>query len=199
MTAKGAPMKIALLGGTFNPIHIGHLILAEEAREQLELDKVIFVPANLPPHKENECLAPARLRFEMVSRAIRDNAAFEVSDVEIRRAGLSYTIDTALHFRERYAQDELFFICGSDILAYLGSWQAFDRLRSAVQFVVATRPGYPLERIPGDIRTVAIRAIDVSAYEIRKRIAHNRSFRYLVPAPVYDYIREHGLYVPQKD
>jgi len=187
-------MKIGILGGTFNPIHIGHLILAEEVREKIGLDRVIFVPANLPPHKDNGEIVSARHRFAMASLAIKTNRHFAVSDVEIKRSGRSYTIDTLRQFKQEYPQDELFFITGSDLLRYLEEWKDLSDIIAMVKFIVATRPGYPLEKLPSYISTVAIRAVDVSAFEIRNCIKEGKSFRYLVPDAVFNYINRHRLY-----
>jgi len=187
-------MKIGILGGTFNPIHIGHLILAEEVREKLGLDKVIFVPTYLPPHKEALGIAEAQARLNMVKLAIEGNHYFSVSDKEIKRNGRSYTIDTVREFKKEYPQDELFFLIGSDLLKYLEEWKDLSEVAKLVKFIVGTRPGYPLEDIPSYIDTVAIRAVDVSGFQIRERIKQSRSFRYLVPEAVYKYITENKLY-----
>jgi len=187
-------MKIGILGGTFNPIHIGHLILAEEAREKLLLDRVIFVPAYLPPHKDTADIAPAQHRFQMIEAAIKGNKFFAVSDIEIKRDGLSYTIDTLKEFKKTYRDDELYFISGSDLLKYLDEWKDLNEILKIVKFVVATRPGYPLDKIPSYIQTVAIRAVDVSAFEVRSCVKQNRSFRYLVPEGVFAYINRERLY-----
>ena len=187
-------MKIGILGGTFNPVHIGHLILAEEAREKLGLDRVIFVPTYLPPHKGNSDIAPARERLAMVKIAIRGNKNFLASDIEIKRDGRSYTIDTIKEFKKRYPGDELYFIIGSDLLKYLDEWKDLSEIIRMVEFIVATRPGYALEKIPSYIKTLPIRAVDVSAYEIRECIKENKSFRYLVPEGTFDYINKKGLY-----
>ncbi len=187
-------MKIGILGGTFNPIHIGHLILAEEAREKIGLNRIIFVPAYLPPHKDNSDIAVAKARLEMVKLAIKENRYFLASDAEITRDGRSYTIDTIKEFKKRYSQDELYFIIGSDLLKYLDEWKDLGEIISMVKFIVATRPGYPLSKIPSYIKTVAIRAVDISGFEIRERVKENKSFRYLVPEEVYNYIVRKGLY-----
>lgn len=187
-------MKIGILGGTFNPIHIGHLILAEEAREKLDLDRVIFVPTYLPPHKDNSDIAFASARMMMVKLAISGNKYFCVSGVEIKRNGRSYTIETIKEFKEIYPKDELFFIIGSDLLKYLDEWKDLDEIIKIVKFIVATRPGYPLEKIPSYIQTIPIRAVDVSGFEIRCCVKENRSFRYLVPEAVYKYIIKKKLY-----
>ena len=187
-------MKIGILGGTFNPIHIGHLILAEEVREKLSLDRIIFVPAYLPPHKDNSDIARASLRLAMVKLAIKGNRYFLTSDMEIKRDGRSYTIDTIKEFKRAYQQDELYFIIGSDLFKYLDDWKDLDEIIKIVRFVVATRPGYLLEKIPSHITTIPIRAVDISGFEIRKAIKENKSFRYLVPEAVLKYINKNRLY-----
>jgi nicotinate-nucleotide adenylyltransferase len=187
-------MKIGILGGTFNPVHIGHLILAEEAREKLGLDKVIFVPAFLPPHKDGSDVAVAKHRFSMVKLAIKGNKYFVASDIEIKRDGRSYTIDTIKEFKKKFQRDDLYFIIGSDLLKYLDEWKDLNEIIKMVRFVAATRPGYPLERIPAYITTLPIRAVDVSAFEVRECIRDDKSFRYLVPEAVFNYIKRQGLY-----
>lgn len=187
-------MRIGILGGTFNPIHIGHLILAEEVREKLRLDKVLFVPTYIPPHKQNSNVAAAVERLCMVKAAIKGNRDFSASDIEIKRKGRSYTIDTVKAFNKKFQGDELYFITGSDLLKYLDEWRDFRELLKLVKFVVATRPGYPLEKIPSYVQRVGIRAVDVSAFEIRERIKKSKSFRYLVPEAVFEYINKKKLY-----
>ncbi len=187
-------MRIGILGGTFNPIHIGHLILAEEVKEKLKLDKIIIVPTYLPPHKNNTDIAPVRHRYQMIKLAIKANKNFEVSDIEMRRDGRSYTIDTIKELKKLYPQDELYFIIGSDLFNYLDEWKDLDQICQLVKFIVATRPGYPLDKIPSHISTIDIRAIDVSGYEIRHCIKEGLSFRYLVPEAVFNYINKKRLY-----
>jgi len=187
-------MRIGILGGTFNPVHIGHLILAEEAREKLGLDKIIFVPTALPPHKEDLNIAPAADRLKMIRLAIQGNRYFAVSDIEIKREGRSYTIDTLSELKLKYSRDELYFIIGSDLLKYLNEWKDLAQIIKMVKFLVATRPGYPLEQIPNYIHTLAIRAVDVSGFEVRQCVRENKSFRYLVPDKVFGYINKRRLY-----
>lgn len=187
-------MKIGILGGTFNPIHLGHLILAEEIKEKLGLRKVIFVPVFLPPHKEANHLASASKRLKMIKLAIKSNPAFSVSDIEIERQGRSYTIDTLKKFKEIYLNDELYFIAGSDLLKYLDEWKDLKNIIEMVKFIVATRPGYPLEKFPPPIKTLSIKAVDISAYQIRQCIKEGKSFRYLVPESVFKYINKKKLY-----
>ena len=187
-------MKIGILGGTFNPIHIGHLILAEEAREKLGLDKIIFVPAYLPPHKASSDIAPAATRFEMAKLATKGNRFFSVSDTEIKRDGRSYTIDTLREFKKKYPEDELFFIIGSDLLTYLADWKDLGEILKMVKFIAATRPGYALDKIPSYIHTLPIRAVDISGFAIRNCVRGKKSFRYLVPDEVYKFIISKKLY-----
>jgi len=187
-------MKIGILGGTFNPVHLGHLILAEEVRENLGLDRIIFVPANIPPHKNASDIASAKERFNMLKFAVSNNKYFCVSDLEIKRSGPSYTIDTIKELKRIYPEDELYFITGSDLLKYLNEWKDLSEIIKLVKFVVATRPGYPLEKIPSYIQTIAIRAVDISAFEIREAVKQKKSFRYLVPESVFKYINKKRLY-----
>lgn len=188
-------MRIGILGGTFNPVHIGHLILAEEVREKLGLDRVIFVPTCIPPHKSSSDVARAADRLKMVRLAAKGNRYFQVSGIEIKRKGRSYTIDTIRAFKKKFPGDEFVFITGSDLLKYLDEWKDFRRLLKLVKFVVATRPGYPLARIPSYVERVSIRAVDVSAFEIRQCIKQRRSFRYLVPEAVFEYINRNRIYL----
>ncbi len=187
-------MKIGILGGTFNPVHIGHLILAEEAREKLGLDKVIFIPANLPPHKDNIDIADPQARLKMLKLAVKGNRYFAVSDIEIRRLGRSYTIDTIKALKDKYKDDELYFIIGSDLLKYLEGWKDLSEIFKIVKFIAATRPGYPLENIPAYIKTLGIRAVDISGFSVRQCVKEGKSFRYLVPEAVFEYINKTKLY-----
>ncbi|MFH1338451.1 MAG: nicotinate-nucleotide adenylyltransferase [Candidatus Omnitrophota bacterium] len=187
-------MKTGILGGTFNPIHLGHLILAEEVRQKIRLDKVIFVPANLPPHKENGEIIPAYHRMKMLKLAIKPNPYFSASDIEIKKEGRSYTIDTVKELTKLYPDDELYFIIGSDLVKYLSEWKDVKEIIALVKFIVATRPGFPLENLPSYMTTIDIRAVDISAFEIRQCIKENRSFRYLVPESVQQYIIKKELY-----
>ncbi|MDD5044957.1 MAG: nicotinate-nucleotide adenylyltransferase [Candidatus Omnitrophica bacterium] len=187
-------MKIGILGGTFNPIHIGHLILAEQVQEKLSLDKIIFVPTSLPPHKENGDIAPALERVKMLELAIQGSKKFDISDIEVKRGGRSYTVDTLKQMRKIFKKDELYFITGSDLLRYLGEWKDIWDVFAIAKFVVATRPGYPLENLPKQIIMVPINALDISAFAIREKIKEGKSIKYIVPEKVIDYIKKKGLY-----
>jgi nicotinate-nucleotide adenylyltransferase len=187
-------VKIGILGGTFNPIHIGHLILAEEVRQKIGLAKIIFVPTNQPPHKDNGEIISASHRLNMIKLAIRGNPLFSVSDIEIRRGGQSFTIDTVKAFKEIYQEHELYFIIGSDLFKYFNEWKDLKEIINLVKLIVATRPGYPLENLPDYMTKIDIRAVDISAFEIRQCIKQNCSFRYLVTEAVRDYIIKKRLY-----
>ncbi|MBN2453374.1 MAG: nicotinate-nucleotide adenylyltransferase [Candidatus Omnitrophica bacterium] len=188
-------MKIGLLGGTFNPIHMGHLILAEEALSKLRLDKVIFIPTYLPPHKAVESTIKPHDRLKMVELAIADNSSFEVSDFEIGSKKTSYSIDTLKAFRDKYGSDtQLYFITGSDLLKDLFSWKSVNDIFKISKFIVANRPGYPVTEVPREVETVVITPIEVSSDDIRRRLKAGRSIRYLVPEKVRCYIMEKNLY-----
>lgn len=188
-------MRIGILGGTFNPIHLGHLLLAEEVKNSLYLDRVIFIPSYLPPHKKQEHLAPASDRLKMVELAISNNPDFFVSDIETKRKGKSYSIETLRELRNRFkAPRELFFIVGSDASTYLKDWKDIRQLFKLAKFVMAKRPGYALKKRYKDIITLNIKALDISGYEIRQRIKRNESIKYLVPEIVRDFIETKGLY-----
>lgn len=189
-------MRIGILGGTFNPIHIGHLILAEEARFKLKLDKLILVPAFMPPHKDTSDVIDAKDRLEMVRLAIEDNPVFEISTYEVDSKKKSYSIDTLKEFRKIYGDEaQLCFITGSDSLKDLFSWKNINDIFKISKFIVANRPGYPLKDIPKEADTVVITPIEVSSEDIRKRLKEGRSIRYLVSEKVRKYILEHNLYL----
>ena len=188
-------MRIGILGGTFNPIHTGHLILAEEALTKLKLDKVVFVPTHIPPHKHVEGGVKPKDRLKMTELAIADNDSFEVSTYELDSKKKSYSIDTLKHFRALNGEAaQLFFLTGSDLLKDLFSWKNVNEIFKMSKFVVANRPGYPVESVPKEAETVVITPIEVSSEDIRKRIKEARSIRYLVPEKVREHIIKNRLY-----
>jgi len=188
-------MRIGILGGTFNPIHIGHLILAEEAYFKLKLDKLIFVPAFIPVHKDTSFVIAAKDRLAMVRLGIESNSAFDVSTYEIDSKKKSYSIDTLKEFRSIYGDEaQLCFITGSDSLKDLFSWKNINDIFKISKFIVANRPGYPIKDMPKEADTVVITPIEISSEDIRRRLKENRSIRYLVPENVRRYILEHKLY-----
>lgn len=189
-------MRIGILGGTFDPIHIGHLILAEEALWKLKLDKVIFIPSYLPPHKVPEGVLEPEHRFKMVGLAIEGNLKFDISRLEIDLKGKSYSIDTLKRLKEHFKPDtEFFFITGSDSLKELFSWKQIDEIFELSKFIVAKRPGFPIEETPKEVQVVVITEVEVSSSEIRKRLSQGQSIRYLVPEAVRAYIERHRLYL----
>lgn len=186
--------KIGLLGGTFDPVHLGHLVLAEEVAEELKLDKVVFVPAYKAPHKARGACAGSEDRYRMLELAIAGNPKFGLSDIEIKTKRKCFTIETLKKFKKIHKNDEIFFITGSDSLFTLPTWRQVQDIFKISKFVVGRRPGYPLEKVPHKVLVVKISPIDVSSSQIRKRIKDNRSVRYLVPEAVLKYINKKHLY-----
>ena len=196
-------MRLGVLGGTFDPVHTGHLVLAEQAREQLRLDRVLWVPAGDPWRKAGEPVSLAEDRLVMVRLAIEGDDAFEVSTTELDRAGPTYTLDTLQQLRGEYAAEELFFLLGLDALADLPNWhKPAELIRLALLGVARRGDEQPrlaeLERqMPGleeRVRWVEMPRLDISGTELRRRASEGRSLRYLVPPAVASYVREHGLY-----
>ena len=183
--------RIGIMGGTFDPIHNGHLILGRDAREALDLHKVIFVPNAKSPHKLAGNPAPAELRAAMVRAAIEGERGFEMDEVEILRGGTSYTVDTVLYLRTIYPEADLFYFIGEDNLAELHTWRRLDELLLMMQLVVLARG---TEGPPHPYITLHQRRVDISATEIRERIAKGQSIRYLVPEKVRNIIENHQLY-----
>ena len=189
-------MKIGLLGGTFNPIHTGHLVLGQECWHKLGLDKVVFVPAYLPPHKEVEGGVSAADRLNMVRLALEGNGKFEISTYEIDKGGASYTVDTLRHFRGIYGEKaQLFFLTGADSAESLSMWKDPDEILSLATFVIASRPGWGEESPYHDrVTRIAMPQIEISSSDVRRRIAEKEPIDYIVPAAVVSYIRNKGLY-----
>jgi nicotinate-nucleotide adenylyltransferase len=191
-------MATGLMGGTFDPIHIAHLVMADQAVGQFGLARLLFVPAARPPHKSDDALAPFEDRLEMVRRAVLGHPRLAVSDIESRRPGPSYTIDTIRAMARELPGEALTFVAGSDSLAQLASWKLPDELLSECRFVVAARPGFSVgdvsERFRGRIFTLDMPSFDVSSRDIRERVRRGTSIRYLVPPEVEAYIREKTLY-----
>lgn len=200
--------RVGLYGGSFDPIHLGHLIVARAVAEELDLERVIFLPSADPPHKQGQQLADAKHRAEMVALAIAGEARFEFDGFDMTRAGPTYTLDTVLHFRDRLGADVgLYWIIGADSLRELGSWHRVAELVEACTMVTAGRAGCEegdLEGLRGRLSAeqieklrrgwVATPRIDISASDIRGRVQRGGSIRYLVPESVGAYILRHGLY-----
>lgn len=181
--------KIGIYGGTFDPVHHAHLILAREALEQLRLDKLIFVPAAVSPFKDSPTAA-AEMRLAMLEAAIEGEAGFTVDNCELRRAPPSYTIDTVEEIRDRESDAEIYYLIGEDNVPALSAWHRFAELQQLVRFVVLNRTGAESTHSYPTVR----RNIDISATEIRKRVASERSIRYFVPLGVEEIIRRANLY-----
>ncbi|MCP4002832.1 MAG: nicotinate (nicotinamide) nucleotide adenylyltransferase [bacterium] len=213
-------MNLGILGGTFNPIHQAHLRLGEEAREALGLDRLLFIPAGDPPLKHSN-IAPGRHRLALLELAIGTNPAFETCDLELRRDGPSYTVDTLEVLRERHADSRLWFVMGADTLPDLDKWHRPERLFELASFAIASRPGFaqsPLEHMPtrfarafrkietgwmhesgNELRRIEFTPLQISASEIRRRIRAGLSVRYLTPDEVIDYLRKHSLYSSEEE
>ena len=191
-------MNIGILGGTFNPPHIGHLIVAEYVRESLSLDKVLFVPSAISPHKQHLEVVSAHHRVAMLRCAIEGNGYFSVSEIETRRGGISFTIDTLKGVKEEYRNDKLFLLIGMDNLVEFHSWKTPERILEMATLVVMTRPevgdASPEIMLDGRARVCAVPEIAISSREIRTRVKEGRSIRYMVPPPIEDYIISNSLY-----
>lgn len=188
-----AQKKVGLMGGTFNPPHLGHLIIAKEVKEQLDLDEVWFMPDNLPPHVDKKDALAAKYRAKMVALSIQDEPSFKLEELEIKRGGVSYTYDTILELRALYPEIEFYFIIGGDMVAYLPKWYRIDELVKLVQFVSVERKGYA-KQSDYPLIWVDILRIDLSSSLIREKIRQDRSIKYLVTREVEEYIEQEGLY-----
>lgn len=202
----GNANRVGIMGGTFDPIHHGHLVAAEEALYQYDLDLVLFMVAGRPALKPTG-VTDSEVRFEMAALACEGNPHFVVSRIEIERAGTTYTVDTIDELREQYGPDvDLYFITGTDAVFEILEWHDADRLAGLVKFIAAGRPGYDFEAALSQHRTAASRfdisfmevpSLAVSSSDIRARVREGRPFRYLVPREVAAYIATHRLYAPE--
>ena len=194
---------IGIMGGSFNPIHYGHLLAAACAADEFRLEKVIFVPAAIPPHKRNLHLASEEDRYRMAVLATRDNPLFLVSDVEISRGGVSYTVDTLRYFKEQYPNHRIYFITGADTISEIHTWRSPKEVLQLAHFIVALRPGYKLEGLESEfyqryidrIGCMEMPVMGISSTEIRHRVKAGKTIRYQVHPEVIEYIRERGLYL----
>jgi nicotinate-nucleotide adenylyltransferase len=205
--------SVAIFGGTFNPIHFGHLSIAEEIRTKFNLDKIIFVPTNQPPHKDPSDLVSARQRWLMTHLATVSNPCFEVSTFEIDNGGKSYSIDTIKHFHKHFGDKvKLHFIIGADMLVEISSWKNIGEILRLCRFIVVSRPGYDVQKIfdqyflssknmtiaselIGNILVEDVAMFDVSSTTIRQKIKEWKSIKYLVPEPVEQFIHNQQLYL----
>jgi nicotinate-nucleotide adenylyltransferase len=210
----GSDLRLGIFGGTFNPIHLGHLRTAEEVRYKLRLDKVIFVPSGNPPLKERDAVAASH-RYAMATLAAASNKYFIVSDLEARKPGKSYTVDTFQTLDKKYHGDELFFILGADAFLDIPRWRQPEKLLGMTDFIIVARPGAGFDAIEDSPYIMAVKKkerakirllggrtaflvqvtqLDISSTKIRRLIKQKKSVKYLFPSSVEAYIREHKLY-----
>jgi nicotinate-nucleotide adenylyltransferase len=191
-------VKIGFLGGSFDPVHFGHLLAAQDAYEQHQLDRLILVPAARAPLKPNEAQSPASDRLAMLGAAVEWDRRFEISDYELKRGGVSYTIDSARHFRAQFPGDELFWIVGGDQLPQLHLWKDIEELAKLVEFIFLERPGYPVKAtqpVPGlRLHRCDGHLLAVSSTELRDRTRRGLALDYFVPHKAIVYINEKRLY-----
>lgn len=185
--------RVGILGGTFNPPHMGHLIMGDQVGKQLGLNKVLFMPNAQPPHVDHKDAIDSMMRARMVRRAIFGNPLFDLEMSEIQRGGKSYTYDTIVALKERHPNTEYYFIIGGDEVAYLSTWHRIDELAKLVTFVGVNRSGFQ-KATPYPVIWVDVPTIDVSSSMIRDRVKRGQSIHYLVPETVEAYIKEHQLY-----
>lgn len=199
--ADGNPLKsnvirIGILGGAFDPIHKGHLVLAKAVSKEFSIDRFFFVPSFIPPVAgKSERVTPAAIRLAMVRAAIRGKKRWEVSEMEMSRGGISYTVDTIAEFRKKFPPPaELFFVVGADWEKRLREWKDFGRMLSMCRFIVAARPGYTLNGFSEGSALFNFKAVRISSSEIRHLIRGKKSVRRWVPSAVVTIIQKHGLY-----
>ena len=191
-------MKICLFGGTFDPPHIGHLLIAQTVCEAENFDKILFIPVYTPPHKNN--ITPVKHRIEMVKLAISDNPNFEYSDADIVRKGVSYTIDTILDIKQKsgFKNDEVYYLIGSDSLIDLKNWKDSKKILKECNVIVAIRPGFRPSDIPHwilqEVHFANIPRFELSSTKIRSRWVKDLTIRYMVTLPIWEYINKNNLY-----
>lgn len=203
-TAPGGKYKIGLMGGTFNPIHYGHLLAAEQARSRFRLDEVIFIPSGRPPHKNDKTVAGAEHRYLMTVLATSTNPRFTVSRAELDRKDLSYTIDTVRYFARllKSKNPDIYFITGYDAVLEILTWRNPDKILELCTIISASRPGYDIRRLKeildrkqlGRIRILEAAALAISSTDIRSRLAEGLPIKYLLPDSVEEYIYKNKLY-----
>ena len=194
-------LRVGILGGTFDPVHVAHLVLADCAREQLSLDEVLFIPAGEPWRKGDRAITAAEHRLEMLKLAVAGNTGFGISDIELRRSGPTYTADTLEALAGERLDDEFWFIVGADALTDLPNWHDPERIVAHARLAVAPREGVDVDAaslgiagLSDRIDAFSLPALEISSSDIRARVAAGRSIRYLVPDAVERYIGRHGLY-----
>lgn len=197
---------IGILGGTFDPVHYGHLMAAEFARHEFQLDKVLLMLSARPPHKQGASVLDQNHRLVMLELAIADNQYLEVSDLELNRAGYSFTIDTVRYLKDQEPERQVYFIAGSDMLFTFHTWKDPEELCRLCRFIIVTRPGYRLERespqlgkVPAalwkHLYSLEVPGFGFSSTDIRQRIRQGKTIKYLLPPAVEQYIKDQGLYL----
>jgi len=191
------PQKIGILGGTFDPPHLGHLIAAQEVQDKLKLDQICFIPTCLPPHKKKVRISSAIHRLRMVQLATQVNPRFKVLDLELNRKGYSYTVDTLKTLRKKYPQAQFFLILGLDNLNHIHTWKKPEEIFKLSRVVFISRPGTTLNKATKWLKSsklLDVPRVDISSSDIRERIKRSKPIKYLVPEKVLQYIRRHHLY-----
>lgn len=188
-------MRIGIFGGSFNPVHTGHLIIAEYVREQCSLDKILFVPVGIPSHRKDDLLSYEK-RVELLELAIKNNSAFEISNIE--KGISSYTYETYLKLKEKYPNDKLFEIIGEDSFAYLEEWKYYDKMMSEINFIVFRRGELKFSSNASQINLLNNPQIDISSTMIRENINAGTSIKYLLPEEVENYILRNNFYKEKK-
>lgn len=200
----GAPRRLGIMGGTFDPVHIGHLACAEQAREAYGLDAVVFVPAGVPVFKKGRSITSAQDRLAMCRLSVASNPTFDVSALEIERAGDTYTVDTLRELRAHYPDNvELSFITGADAVVHIVKWRESAAIADLARLIAVTRPGYALsderkreieEQGSFEVAYLEVTALAISSSDLRNRVEQGHSIRYLTEQSVFDYVNDHGLY-----
>jgi len=195
-------MRLGIMGGTFDPIHFAHLFVAEEARVRFNLNRVLFIPSGVPPHKKGYAVTSPEHRYAMARLATAPNPAFACSDIEITRPGLSYAIDTLTALKAQYPDTHLFFITGLDAVTEILTWRRHEEVLRLATFIAAKRPGSSLEQfrqrvtppVREQIHLLPMPWLAICSTEIRRRVREGLPIRYLTPDPVVEYIEQHNLY-----
>ena len=192
---------MGIIGGTFDPIHIGHLIMADQVLFYGRLDEIWFMPANIPPHKQNRNIASKEDRVEMIQRAIQHEPKYQLCTIELERSGPSYTLNTVKELKENYSDHEFSFIIGGDMIQYLPKWYGIQELLSLIQFIGLERPGYSFENLSEaeksmikQVKMIPMPQLEISSTLIRKWVKEGKTLRYVVPASVETYIKEYHIY-----
>lgn len=187
--------RVGILGGTFNPVHIGHLTIAQMVCQQVGLDRVIFIPSYLPPHKSGRDVISARDRYQMLRLAVKGNPQFRTCDFEIKKKGRSYSIETVKYLKEAYPRGtKFFFIIGSDLLPKLHTWKDINELKKMVTFLSVNRPGFKQKKSRIRVRSVTVPGLHSSSTFARQRLLAGKTVKYLVPENVLRYIQKKKLY-----